>query len=58
MQNIIITNTKGNTVNNPKKSGFFKEQNAGFSAQIYRVTLTKPGFVKKACYFTINTQAK
>ena len=55
MQNIIITNTKGNTVNNPKKSGFFKEQNAGFSAQIYRVTLTKPGFVKKSCYFTINT---
>ena len=32
------------TVNYPKKPlCFFKEQNAGFSAQIYRVILTKPG---------------
>ena len=29
------------TVNYPKKTGFFKEQNAGFSAQIQRETLNK-----------------
>ena len=27
-----------NTVNYPKKTGFFKEQNEGFSARIYRVS--------------------
>ena len=31
----------------PKKPGFFKEQNAGFSAQIHRVTLTKTWIKKK-----------
>ena len=30
-----------------KKTGFFKEQNAGFSAQIHRVSLTKTWFSKK-----------
>ena len=35
------------TVNYPKKTDFFKEQNADFSAQIHRVTLTKTLFVKK-----------
>ena len=34
----------------PKKTGFFKEQNAGFSAQIHRLSLKKHGFKKKACY--------
>ena len=34
------------TENYPKKTSFFKEQNAGFSAQIDRVSLTKPGFKK------------
>ena len=29
-----------------KKTGFFKEQNAGFSAQIHSVTPTKPGLKK------------
>ena len=32
-----------------KKTGFFKEQNAGFSAQIRRVSLTKTWFKKRAC---------
>ena len=31
----------------PKKTGFFKEQIAGFSAQIHRVSLTKTWFLKK-----------
>ena len=30
-----------------KKTGLFKGQNGGFSAQIYRVTLKKTGFCKK-----------
>ena len=34
-----------------QKTGFFKEQNAGFSAQIHRVTLTKTWLRKKACYY-------
>ena len=34
-----------------QKTGFFKEQNEGFSAQIHRVTLTKTWFKKKACYY-------
>ena len=38
------------TVNYPKKTDFFKEQNADFSAKIHRVTLTKPGLLKKALY--------
>ena len=33
-----------------KKTGFFIEQNSGFSAQIYRVTLTKTCLNKKAWY--------
>ena len=33
-----------------KKTGFFKEQNAGFSAKIYRVTLIKTWFLKKTLY--------
>ena len=37
------------TVNYPKKKYFFKEQNADFSAQMYRMTLKKPGLKKKAC---------
>ena len=36
------------TVNYPKKTE--TEQNAGFSAQIHRVTLTKTWFLKKARY--------
>ena len=35
------------TVNYSKKPGFFKEQNAGLSAQIHSVTLTKTCFFKK-----------
>ena len=41
------------TVNYPKKTGFFKEQNAGFIAQIYRVTQNKwqkPGSKNQTCY--------
>ena len=37
----------GDTMNYSKKPGFFKEQNVGFSAQIYRVTMTKTWFKKK-----------
>ena len=38
---------KGGTVNYPKNPVFSKEQNAGFSTQIHRVTLTKSWFFKK-----------
>ena len=34
-------------MNYSKKTGFFKEQNAGFSAQIHSVTLTKTWLFKK-----------
>ena len=34
-------------VNYSKKTGFFKDQNAGFSAQIYRVALIKIWFKKR-----------
>ena len=30
-----------------QKKGFFKDQNAGFTARIYRVTLTKTCFLNK-----------
>ena len=36
-----------------KKKGFFKEQNAGFSAQIHSVTLTKTWFFKKGMFFMV-----
>ena len=55
---IVNTNmyntASADTVNCSKKSGFFKEQNAGFSAQIYRVTLTKTLLNKKTCYHIEN----
>ena len=47
--NHAISSPQG-TVNYSKKPGFFKEQNAGCSAQIYRVPLIKTWFTKKAYY--------
>ena len=43
------------TVNYPKIPGFFNEQNAGFSAQIHSVTLTKTWFKKRHVIFLFSS---
>ena len=43
----FINVLRATTVNYLKKTGFFKEQNEGVSAQIYRVTLMKTWFFKR-----------
>ena len=42
----ILNQNASHTVSYPEKTGFFKEQNAVFRAQIHSVILTKPGFKK------------
>ena len=52
---VVHSHLKQDTENYPKKTGFFKEQNVGFSAHIHRVSLTKTWFKRKACHIPLKS---